>query len=584
MAAFTVNILNDENDGINVGSVSLRDAIAAANANPGKDIIEFEPSLTGTIALTNGELQITESVTIAGLGETLLTIDAQENSRVFTIDDGADDGADETVTISGITMTGGRADGGILTGRGGGILNSENVVLTNSIIRDNSARFSGGGIFNGSGSTMALTNSILSSNSATLSGGGLFNNSNSIITITTSTLNDNSSGRGGGIFNNPNSVLALTNSTLSGNFASSDGGGLFNYSATTTLANSTLSLNSAEGSGGGIVNYASATANLSNSLIAGNSADSDGNNLGQYGEILNTSSTVNSSGNNLLGSSELSNAEAFGGFIPDSSDVTATSDGSEVTPLSNIIDTTLRDNGGPTPTHALASDSPAIDGGSLDNTPVNIGASEECFLTGTHILTDQGEVPVEALTIGDRVRTADGTLQPVKWIGHQTRHPNQIINPLRSYPIHIKTGALGYGLPHRDLFVSPDHALLVDGLLINAGALVNDISILKTTPTDPFVYHHVELEQHALLVAEGTAAESYLPQKEDRLTYDNGAEYADLYPRNNILCYWPLKYARISSTRQLPRFVQKRLAQVAKMLDGQTRDVQIRNDKQLHVV
>ena len=135
----------------------------------------------------------------------------------------------------------------------------------------------------------------------------------------------------------------------------------------------------------------------------------------------------------------------------------------------------------------------------------------ECFLPGTNILTEKGEVAVEALNIGDIVQTADGKLEPIKWIGKQTVEPDRVKHPLRGYPILIKAGALGNGLPHRDLYTSPDHAYLVEGLLINAGALVNDISIIKTEPTETFYYYHVELENHSLLVAEGTAAESFYP-------------------------------------------------------------------------
>ncbi|MEB3233590.1 MAG: Hint domain-containing protein [Leptolyngbyaceae bacterium] len=196
--------------------------------------------------------------------------------------------------------------------------------------------------------------------------------------------------------------------------------------------------------------------------------------------------------------------------------------------------------------------------------PDNVKVDFECFLAGTHILTDSGEKPVETLQIGDRVYTANGSAIAIKWIGRQTWKPGHISHPLRTYPIQIKAGALGDKVPYRDLWVSPDHGVFVDGLLINAGALVNGVSIIQTQPTEPFVYYHVELEAHRLLVAEGVAAESYLPQKEDRHAYDNGAEYGQRYPRDNgILAYWPMRYPRVSSQRQLPRYVSKQLMAIA---------------------
>lgn len=190
----------------------------------------------------------------------------------------------------------------------------------------------------------------------------------------------------------------------------------------------------------------------------------------------------------------------------------------------------------------------------------------ECFLAGTTLLTDNGDVAVETLKIGDRVQAADGSLHPIKWIGYQTVDPSAVENPLRGYPILVKAGALGENLPRRDLYVSPDHALLFDGLLINAGALVNDCSILKTEPTTAFTYYHIELDHHALLVAEGTLAESYLPQKEDRYCYDNGSEYDELYPGDRNVLLWPLDYPRISSYTTVPRYIRKQLMAIAQTL------------------
>lgn len=193
---------------------------------------------------------------------------------------------------------------------------------------------------------------------------------------------------------------------------------------------------------------------------------------------------------------------------------------------------------------------------------VTFDITTECFLSGTRILTDRGDVNVEDLTIGDLVNTANG-FQPIKWIGQQTVDPNQVKSALRSHPICVKAGALGNNRPQRDLYLSPDHALLVEGLLINAGALVNGTSIIKTEPTDPFTYYHVELDVHALMVVEGIYAESYLPQTEDRHCYDNSDEFDTLYPNQSRMILWPLDYPRVSSTTTVPRYICKRLNAVA---------------------
>ena len=197
------------------------------------------------------------------------------------------------------------------------------------------------------------------------------------------------------------------------------------------------------------------------------------------------------------------------------------------------------------------------------------GVMNECFVTGTQILTDSGYRRVEELKIGDVAQTADGKLEPIKWIGKQTVDPSEIKNSLRGNPVLIKAGALGDNLPVRDLYTSPDHAYLVDGLLINAGALVNGVSIVQTEPTETFYYYHVELEQHSLLVAEGASAESFFPNQEDRLTYDNGAEYEELYPHGSKLMLWPMDYPRVSAKHKVPNYINQKLMQIAKRLYGE---------------
>ncbi|MDR9403806.1 MAG: Hint domain-containing protein [Halothece sp. Uz-M2-17] len=201
-------------------------------------------------------------------------------------------------------------------------------------------------------------------------------------------------------------------------------------------------------------------------------------------------------------------------------------------------------------------------------TDQNIKYDIECFLTGTLIATEHGEKAVETLQIGDYVKTADGSLERVKWIGIQTYY-RAFATPFRSHPILIKAGALGKGIPKRDLYTSPDHALyLEEGILANAGALMNGVSIIQIEPpAEKFYYYHVELDRHALLLAEGAPAESYLAQG-DRLVYDNGEEYAELYPYETARL--PMSYPRASSKRQVPRYVKQRLANRAEMLSKQT--------------
>ncbi len=150
-----------------------------------------------------------------------------------------------------------------------------------------------------------------------------------------------------------------------------------------------------------------------------------------------------------------------------------------------------------------------------------------CFTAGTRIATARGDVAVETLTAGDEVRTQLGGDGQIVWTGTRAidcrRHPR----PAAVWPILIETDAFGAGTPSRDLFVSPDHALYVDGVLIPAKCLVNGRSI-RQIEVARVVYHHIELACHDVVLAEGLPAETYLDTG-DRARFAGG-RVTTLYP------------------------------------------------------
>jgi len=155
-----------------------------------------------------------------------------------------------------------------------------------------------------------------------------------------------------------------------------------------------------------------------------------------------------------------------------------------------------------------------------------------CYAAGTAILTPRGEVPVETIRRGDTVLISDaGHLEPrtVIWAGIReidlARHPN----PVRAAPIRFRRGALAHGVPRRDLLLSPDHCLFLDGGLIPAKLLINGMTIARDRDRRSIAYHHIELERHALLLAEGVEAESYLDTG-NRAYFSNAGLAAILYP------------------------------------------------------
>lgn len=187
-----------------------------------------------------------------------------------------------------------------------------------------------------------------------------------------------------------------------------------------------------------------------------------------------------------------------------------------------------------------------------------------CVLAGTGIATPTGSRPVETLEVGDPVLTADGDVRPVRWIGRQTIVA-PFADPLRSWPVRLAAGALGDGLPVRPLFLSPDHAILVDGLLVQAGALVNGTTIARVTEVEErFLYVHVELADHALILAEGVPAETFVDNVARR-RFDNYAQYVALHGECGPVIA-EMAAPRIKSARQLPAAVRRRLAERAAAL------------------
>ncbi len=151
-----------------------------------------------------------------------------------------------------------------------------------------------------------------------------------------------------------------------------------------------------------------------------------------------------------------------------------------------------------------------------------------CYCAGTRITTPTGAVAIEDLRIGDLVETHSGEVVAVKWIGRRSYGARFVAANRQLRPVRIRAHALAAGVPARDLLVSPEHALLVDGVLIPAAALVNGVSISREAAAD-ITYLHLELDRHELIAAEGCAAESFVDHA-GRQMFHNAAEYHTLYP------------------------------------------------------
>lgn len=213
-----------------------------------------------------------------------------------------------------------------------------------------------------------------------------------------------------------------------------------------------------------------------------------------------------------------------------------------------------------------------------DDTPVDITQDDVteqqsytlCFGVGTLIATPEGERPVETLAIGDLVRTADGRDVPVKWMGKQTA-----LTPFgpaeRLRPVRIAAGALAENVPHTDLEVTPDHGMVIDGVVAHASALVNGSTVTRPGGLpERLVFWHIETDAHDVVLANGAPAETFIDNV-SRRRFDNYAEFVALYG-DDVEEMIELDMPRAMSARQLPAAIADALAARARVLAEAARD------------
>lgn len=324
------------------GAGSLRKALGSVCAG---GTIHFAPELAGrTITLTSGPLAVGKHVTVDGAAAPGLAISGGDTVRVLEV------GATATVTIKNLILTHGygfQVAGGVLNN---GKLTLDHVVVTGNTMTTNAGDFwqGGGGIYSGDGATLSLVDSTVSNNAAAWSGGGIYSFFNTTTTIARSTISGNVSNDVGGGMRSLGNVT-ITNSTISGNRSTGwHGGAIFHTDGAMEISSSTIANNIGPDWAPsalfiGSFNAAVPSLKLTNTIIAGNH---------WYACEQHAAGTVSltSGGHNLV---------QDGSCSPVASDTVAGDAG--LGPLA--------DNGGPTQTHALLANSPAIDAADASASP-----------------------------------------------------------------------------------------------------------------------------------------------------------------------------------------------------------------------
>lgn len=135
-----------------------------------------------------------------------------------------------------------------------------------------------------------------------------------------------------------------------------------------------------------------------------------------------------------------------------------------------------------------------------------------CYLEGTRLQADGQEIAVEDLRIGDPIDTqvaGEVVRETIRWIGSRSV-TTRFLPEIDAHPVRIRAGAFAPDVPRRDLLITPEHCVFVDGRLVPARMLVNGGTIIIDRTISAYTFYHVELERHAILIAEGLGAESYL--------------------------------------------------------------------------
>jgi len=144
-----------------------------------------------------------------------------------------------------------------------------------------------------------------------------------------------------------------------------------------------------------------------------------------------------------------------------------------------------------------------------------------CFTPGTLIATAQGERRVEELSVGDRVITRDNGIQQVRWVGHREMSGDELAQAEHLRPVLIRQGALGKGLPERDMLVSPQHRVLIsneqtelyfyEAEVLVAAKHLTDMDGIDVVDVSGTTYIHVMFDQHEVILSDGAWTESFQP-------------------------------------------------------------------------
>lgn len=448
--------------------------------------------VTNATVLSGGQITPLKGATIDGA-----TISGTLDGLGGTVSGGSIASGGVAFIVKSATLEGTTIDGDVYVSSGA-IVSALNVgstgsaiVLKGAITTSDTVTSGGEEIVSG-GSSVAAT---------VLSGGGLFLQSGGTasggsvsaggtVTVISGTIAGNFVDNGDVVFGIANAV------SVAGNLAGS--GTIDVYDNATLTGTGTLS-------GGSINLYYGATLSLGTGATG-----------------TDTLNIVSGVGNVTLVVTGAAPGGVISGFVPGSGDqillpgfgssATVSQAGNLVTVTSGTVSTTLN----------IAGASGYSFSGSSGTGGLVLTDAVPCFLRGAKLATPGGDVAVEDLLAGDTVLLAGGGSAAIRWMGRGAGIITDA-NRCDASPVIVRAGALADGVPYRDLYLTRRHCVLVDGVLVPAELLVNGSSVVFDDAARQVDYFHVELADHAVLVANGAPAESFRDDGSFSL-FDNAAD------------------------------------------------------------
>ncbi|GBQ19609.1 tail fiber protein [Acetobacter cibinongensis] len=186
--------------------------------------------------------------------------------------------------------------------------------------------------------------------------------------------------------------------------------------------------------------------------------------------------------------------------------ITYGGDGRSNFALPNLSDTVIAGSGGS-----------QVFGETYGKNSVTLQVSDAaCFCKGSLIRTSKGDTPIEDIQIGDVVavyydNTINGAVRRVTWVGYShTVVRSHLPDDQAGYPVRLLKDAIAGGIPYKDMLITPEHCLFLDGQFVPVRMLVNGRSIFFDKSITSYTYYHIETEKHSVIMADGVMTESYL--------------------------------------------------------------------------